>query len=42
MRIIHCHGRFMRRIFERMLAIAQRTNTEKRWTELLSSVVKPL
>jgi hypothetical protein len=39
---VHCHGRFMRRIFERMLTIAQSTDTESLWIDLLSCVVTPL
>lgn len=42
MRVVHCHGRFMRRIFERMLAIAQKLNSEGLWVDLLTCVVTPL
>jgi hypothetical protein len=42
MAVKHCHGRFMRRIFERMLTITQKLNTEQQWKQLLTCVISPL
>lgn len=37
-----CHGRFMRRIFERMLAITSVMNNDQQWMEILKCIITPL
>lgn len=40
--ISHCHGRFMRRIFERMLTLTSVMNKNDQWMEILKCIVSPL
>jgi len=38
----HCHGRFLRQIFNQMLEICQQINTNQQWMKLLGAVLQPL
>lgn len=38
----HCHGRFLRQIFNQMLDLCQLMNTVEQWMRLLKAVLEPL
>ena len=38
----HCHGRFLRQIFNQMLDICLKINTNRQWMSLLEAVLEPL